>query len=188
MVSRTRSEAEQALQAVTQILQHLTRTVPPTKTGLVDVQRAGCEWLGFHVHQGRARKSGKLSPLMWPGQKAMHAIRSHMREPTARRGLRGSRAAMVATRHLIMRGWRNYVRGGHSTKKFQDLDRSVRQRLGPWLRARVKRGTPPAQLQALYSTSGLASFSARGRCGPRPCKLLDAGGRTAVCGKTARTV
>jgi RNA-directed DNA polymerase len=168
IVSRTRSEAEQALQAVTQILQKLKLTVHPTKTGIVDVKRAGFECLGFHFHQGRARKSGKLIPLMWPGQKAMKAIRSHIREQTERRGLRGTIAAMVAKLNLIIRGWRNYFRVGNSTKKFQDLDRYVRQRMVQWLRARLKRGTPPEQLQALYSTSGLEYFSARGRCGTRP--------------------
>ena len=168
IVSRTRSEAEQALQAVTQILQKLKLTVHPTKTGIVDVKRAGFEFLGFHFHKGRARKSGKLIPLMWPGQKAMKAIRSHIREQTERRGLRGTIAAMVAKLNLIIRGWRNYFRIGNSTKKFQDLDRYVRQRMVQWLRARLKRGTPPEQLQALYSTSGLEYFSARGRCGTRP--------------------
>ena len=168
IVSRTRSKAEQALQAVTQILQKLKLTVHPTKTGIVDVKRAGFEFLGFHFHKGRARKSGKLIPLMWPGQKAMKAIRSHIREQTERRGLRGTIAAMVAKLNLIIRGWRNYFRVGNSTKKFQDLDRYVRQRMVQWLRARLKRGTPPEQLQALYSTSGLEYFSARGRCGTRP--------------------
>lgn len=168
IVSRTRSEAEQALQAVTQILQKLNLTVHPTKTGIVDVKRVGFEFLGFHFHKGRARKSGKLIPLMWPGQKAMKAIRSHIREQTERRGLRGTIAAMVAKLNRIIRGWRNYFRVGNSTKKFQDLDRYVRQRVVQWLRARLKRGTPPEQLQALYSTSGLEYFSARGRCGTRP--------------------
>jgi RNA-directed DNA polymerase len=123
IVSRTRSEAAQALQAVTPIVPKLKLTGHPTKTGIVDVKRAGCEFRGFHCHQGRARKSGKLIPLMWPGQHAMKAIRSHMREPTERRGLRGTRAAIVATLNLIIRGWRHYCRVGNSTKQFQDLDR-----------------------------------------------------------------
>jgi len=123
MVSHTRSEAEQALQAVTPILQTLKLTGHPTKTGIVDVKRAGCEVLGFHFHTGSARQSGKLIPLLWPGQNAMNAIRSHMREQTERRGWWGTRAAMVATLHLIIRGWRTYVRVGNSTTKVQDLDR-----------------------------------------------------------------
>jgi RNA-directed DNA polymerase len=123
IVSRTRSEAEQALQAVTQILQKLKLTVHPTKPGSVDVKRAGLACLGFPCHNGRARKAGKLIPLMWPGPKAMKAIRSHIREQTERRGLRGSIAAMVAQLNLIIRGGRTYCRVGNSTQKFQDLDR-----------------------------------------------------------------
>ena len=168
MVSRTRSEAEHALQAVTQIVQKRKRTGHPTQTGIVDVTRAGCELLGFHFQTGSARKAGKLIPRMWPGQKAMPAIRSHSREQTERRGLRGTIAAMGAQLNRIIRGWRNYVRVGHATKTFQDLDRDVRQRMGQWLRARLKRGTPPEQLQALYSPRGREYFSARGRGGTRP--------------------
>ena len=168
LVCRTRGAAEQALQAVTQVLQQLTLTGHPTQTRIVDVKSAGCELLGCHVHQGRARTSGKLIPLMGPGQNAMNAIRRHMREQTERRGVRGTCTAIVATLNPIMRGWRTYVRVGHSTQKFQDLDRYVRQRVGPWERARLQRAATAGELQALLRTSGLESFSARGRCGPRP--------------------
>jgi group II intron reverse transcriptase/maturase len=168
IVCRTRGAAEQALQAVTQVLQTLKRTGHPTKTRIVDVKRAGCECLGFHVHKGRARTSGKLIPLMWPGQQAMQAIRRHIREQTERRGWRGTLTAIVATLNPIIRGWRHYCRGGHSTTKFQDLDRYGRQRVGPWERARLQRAATAGHLQARLRTSGLESFSARGRGGTRP--------------------
>lgn len=168
IVCRTRGAAEQALQAVTQVLQKLKLTVHPTKTRIVDVKRAGFEFLGFHFHKGRARTSGKLIPLMWPGQKAMKAIRRQIREQMERRGLRGTFTAIVAKLNPIIRGWRNYFRVGNSTKKFQDLDRYVRQRVGQWERARLQRAATAGQLQALLRTSGLESFSARGRCGTRP--------------------
>jgi RNA-directed DNA polymerase len=168
IVCRTRGAAEQALQAVTQVLQKLKLTVHPTKTRIVDVKTAGFEFLGFHFHKGRARTSGKLILLIWPGQKAMKAIRRQIRAQTERRGLRGTFTAIVAKLNPIIRGWRNYFRVGNSTKKFQDLDRYVRQRVGQWERARLKRAATAGQLQALLSTSGLESFSARGRCGTRP--------------------
>ena len=77
-------------------------------------------------------------------------------------------SAIVATRNPSIRGWRNDVRVGHSTKKFQDLDRSVRHRVGPWERARLQRAATAGPLQALLRTRGLESFSARGRGGTRP--------------------
>jgi RNA-directed DNA polymerase len=123
IVCRTRRAAEQALHAVIQVLQRLKLTVPPTKTRIVDMKSAGFEFLGFHFHKGRARRSGTLIPLMWPGQKAMKAVRSHIREQTERRGLKETLATIVANLNPIIRGWRNYFRVGNSTKKFQDLDR-----------------------------------------------------------------
>jgi hypothetical protein len=123
LVSHTRSEAAQALPAVTPSWQQRHLTGPPTQPGIVDVKRAGFEWRGCHCHTGRARKAGKRIPRMWPGQTARQAIRSHLREQTERRGMRGPIAAMVATLHRIMRGWRTDGRLGHSTTKVQDLDR-----------------------------------------------------------------
>jgi Group II intron, maturase-specific domain len=123
MVSRTRREAAPALPAVTPIVPHLKLTGHPTKTSLVDGKRAGVELRGFHFPTGRARKSGTLIPCMWPGHKAMTAIRRHMREQTARRSLRGTIAALVAQLNRIIRGWRHSCRVGHSTTKCQDLDR-----------------------------------------------------------------
>jgi RNA-directed DNA polymerase len=165
---RTRGAAEQARQAVTQVWQQRKLTVHPTKTRIVDGKSAGFEFLGCHVHKGRARTSGKLIPLMWPSQQAMKARRRHIREQTERRGSRGTCTAIVAPLNPIIRGWRNDFRVGTSTKKFQDLDRYVRQRVGQWERARLQRAATAGHLQALLRTRGLESFSARGRCGTRP--------------------
>ena len=180
LVGRPRTAAAHALDAVTQVVQTLPRTGPPTKTRLVDVQSAGWECLGFHWPTGRARRSGKLFPRMWPGQKAMKAIRSPRREQPERRGLQETLPARVAPLTPILRGWRPSVRVGTSPQTFQDLDREARPRVGPWRRAHRKGATPPAPLQGRLSTSGLAYGSARGLCGTRPCKLQEGGGRKAV--------
>ena len=113
----------QALAQDPRAWQKLTLTAHPTKTRMVDRQQAGFALLGFHFHKGRARRTGKRIPLMSPGQKAMKAIRSHMREQTKRRGLKYTLKGRVAKLNPLIRGWRNYVRVGNATKKFQDLDR-----------------------------------------------------------------
>ena len=107
-------------------------------------------------------------PLMWPGPKARQALRSHMREQTARRGLKDTLTAIVAKLHPIIRGWRTYCRVGNPTKKFQALDRYGQQRVGQGIRAH-RQGVPaPQHRQARLSTSGLEDFSARGIGGTRP--------------------
>jgi hypothetical protein len=188
VVCRTRREAEQALQAVTQVLQQRRLTAHPTKTRMVAMQQAGCECLGFHCHKGRARRTGKLIPLMWPGQKAMEAIRSPIREQTERRGLKSPLQAIVAKRNPLIRGGRTSVREGNSTKKLQDLDRYVHQRVVQWIRAPRQGAITPRQRQAVLRTRGLEHCSARGMGGTRPCTRQEAGCRKAVGGKTSRTV
>src|SRR5262249_16846288 len=133
-----------------------------------DRQQAGFELLGCHFHTGRARRTGKLSPLMWPGQKAMQALRSHIREQTERRGLKSALPAIVAKLNPRIRGWRTYCREGNSTKKLQDLDRDVTQRVVQWIRAHRKGAIPLLPLQAGLRTSGLEHCAARGMCGTRP--------------------
>jgi hypothetical protein len=185
-VRRTRSAAEHARQAVRPSVPTLHLTGPPPKTGSVDGTRAGGEGLGGHVHPGSARQSGTLIPRLWPGPQAMQAIRRHRREPPARRGVRPTLAAMGATRHRSRRGWRHECGVGPSTKTGPALERSVRPRVGPWLRARVPRGPPPEPRPALERPSGRASCAARGRGGPQPGTHLDDGGRQAGGGRTAR--
>ena len=168
MVCRTKTAAEHARQAVIQVLERLTRTLHSTKTRLVDLRQEGFECLGFHVQKVRARKSGRLMPLMWPGQKAMKAVRHQIRAETERRGLRGSRLAMVAKLHPISRGWRNYFRSGNSTQTFQALDRDVRQHLVAWECARRKGHVAMTHLQALLRARGIESCYLPGRCGTCP--------------------
>jgi len=188
LVWRTRGAAAHARHAVTPVVQLRTLTGPPTQTRLVDVQRAGCEVRGCRVHPGRARTSGTLSPLSWPGPNALNAIRRPMRAPPERRGVRGTGTALVANPNPRMRGWRHSCRVGHATTTCQDLDRDGRQRVGPWERARRQRAATAGPLQALRRPSGRESCSARGRGGTRACTPLEDGGRTAVGGRTARTV
>jgi RNA-directed DNA polymerase len=168
VVCRTRTAAAQALQALAQVIGKLQLQLHPTKTRIVDLKPEGFELLGFHLQKGRARRTGQLVPLMWPGQKAMKAVRSQIRAETERRGLRGAMAAMVAKLNPIIRGWRTYCRIGNSTKKFQGLDRYVRQRLVMGVRARRQGRVAPDHLQARLRVSGIEYCYAPGMCGTRP--------------------
>ena len=136
---RTPSAAQRALEAVTQVWQTLTRTRHATKTRLVERPYEGGEWLGCHVRKVGARTSGRLVPRRWPGRSALTAGRSQMRSATRRRRLRGSVAAIAATRNPRLRGWRTSVRVGHSTQPWQALERDVRRRRLPWGLARLTR-------------------------------------------------
>ena len=169
IICRTKREAEQALQAVKQIMTKLKLTLHPTKTRVVDMGREGFDFLGFHFHKLKAKKSNKLLPYMWPGQKAMKAVRTKIHQITERKRLSNPLTEVVKYLNLVIRGWRNYFKSGNSTEKFQDLDRYVWQRLQKWLKSQgVKSAGRKGVLESLLAQNGLEYFYPKGRCGARP--------------------
>jgi group II intron reverse transcriptase/maturase len=170
IVCRTKREAEQALQAVHQIMRKLQLTLHLTKTRVVDMGREGFNFLGFHFHKLKAKKTNKLLPYAWPGQKAMKAVREKIRDITTRKRLSNPLEEVVKYLNLVIRGWRNYFRIGHSTRQLQALDRYVRQRLRHWVRTKKGargRWNEPA-FNALMAGCGLEYFYPSGRGGSRP--------------------
>jgi len=167
IVCRTRREAERALQAVRLVMTRLKLTLHPTKTRIVDMGREGFDFLGFHFHKMKSKKTNKLLPYMWPSQKAMKAVRARIRQITTRKRLSNPLEEVVKYLNKVIRGWRNYFRIGNSTEKLQDLDRHVRQRLRQWERSRKgARGRWDEQaFNALPARSGLERFYVPGTCG-----------------------
>lgn len=167
IVCRTRREAEWALQAVRLVMTRLKLTLHPTKTRIVDMGREGFDFLGFHFHKMKSKKTNKLLPYMWPSQKAMKAVRARIRQITTRKRLSNPLEEVVKYLNKVIRGWRNYFRIGNSTEKLQDLERYVRQRLRQWERSRKgARGRWDEQaFNALLARSGLERFYIPGACG-----------------------
>jgi hypothetical protein len=167
MICRTQHQAEHALHAVRLILQKVTLQLHPTKTRLVGMAQEGFDCLGFHFHQLRAKRTGKLLPYRWPSQKAMKARRREIHALTSRQRLAEGLAAVISQLNPGIAGWRNYCHTGNSTMKRQPLDRYVWQRVRRLVRAkRGSRGHWKAQVfAAWWQGSGLAAFYQPGRCG-----------------------
>jgi group II intron reverse transcriptase/maturase len=170
IVCRTKREAERALQAVQEVMSRLKLTLHPTKTRVVDTGREGFDFLGFHFHKLKSKRTNKLLPYIWPSQKAMKAVRTRIHDITTRKRLSNPLEEVVKYLNKIIRGWRNYFRIGNSTMKLQDLDRYVRQRLRQWLRSRKgARGRwSEKAFVAVLGRSGLESFYVSGTCDSRP--------------------
>jgi group II intron reverse transcriptase/maturase len=136
VICRTKRQAEQALEKIKWIMTRIKLTLHPTKTRIVDMGREGFDFLGFHFHKMKSKRTRKLVPYIWPGQKAMKSVREKIHEITTRKRLSNPPEEVVKYLNLVIRGWRNYFRIGNSTKKFQDLDRYVRMRLRQLARTR----------------------------------------------------
>lgn len=167
MICRTRSQAERALHAVRLLLQTLTLQLHPTKTRLVEIAQDGFDFLGFHFHKLRAKRTGKLLPYMWPSQKAMKAIRREIHEFTRRQRLAAGLAAVIHRLKVVIAGWRNSLQLGNGSMKLQQLDRYVWSRVRRLVQA--KRGSRGHWKELVFAAwwkgSGLAAFYQPGRCG-----------------------
>jgi group II intron reverse transcriptase/maturase len=170
IICRTRQDAETALQRVKQIMIILKLTLHPTKTHVVDMGQDGFDFLGFHFHKKRSKKSGKLLPYVWPSQKAMIAVRSKIHFITERMRLSNTLPEVIKFLNRVIRGWRNYFRIGNCTLKLQQLDRFVRYRLEQWVRAKIgSRGHwNELAFRALMTKHGLEYFYLHGICAVKP--------------------
>ena len=160
IVCRQKSQAQHALAVLTMILGKLKLMPHPDKTRVVSMEGDGFEFLGFHFHKMKAKRSGKLAPFCWPSQKAMKAARSRMRQLTDRSRQRVLMADVVAQLNPVIRGWRAYFRVGNSTKQLQMLDRFVRARLWRCIRQRkgMRARIGPVEFAYWFRESGVEYF------------------------------
>ncbi len=167
VVCRSKAAAERALELIRQIMEKLKLTLHPTKTRLVDLGREGFEFLGFHFHKRTDRRTGKVLPYFWPGQKAMKTVRSKIRQLTGYSRKRVPMAKIVNDLNLVIRGWRNYFSVGNSTKQLKAMDHYA------WLRIRrsflARQGNRGDSLRARFpawlACCGVEHFYKPGICG-----------------------
>jgi len=166
IICRTKHDAEIAMQKVAQVMELLKLTLHPTKTRVVDMGQDGFDFLGFHFHKKKSRKSGKLLPYIWASPKSMMNIRRKIHFITERRRLSNTLNEGIKFLNMVIRGWRNYFRIGNSTLKFQQLDRYIRYRLEQWIRAKIgSRGQwNEIAFRALIAQHGLEFFYRTGIC------------------------
>jgi RNA-directed DNA polymerase len=166
IICRTKKDADLAMQRVAQIMKLLKLTLHPTKTRVVDMGQDGFDFLGFHFHKKKSRKSGKLLPYIWASPKSMMNIRHKIRLITERQQLSNNTDEVTKSLNMVIRGWRNYFRIGNCALKFQQLDRYVYYRLGQWVRAKLgSRGHwNELAFRALITQHGLEFFYRTGIC------------------------
>lgn len=170
IICRTKHDAETAMQKVAQVMELLKLMLHPTKTRVVDMGQDGFDFLGFHFHKKKSRKSGKLLPYIWASPKSMMNIRRKIHLITERKRLSNTPDEVIKFLNMVIRGWRNYFRIGNCALKFQQLDRYIRYRLEQWVRAKLgSRGQwNEIAFRALITQHGLEFFYQTGICAGQP--------------------
>lgn len=137
VLCRDERQAQQALDAVGDILAGLGLRLHPDKTKVVDLRqgRQGLDFLGCHF---RARMSGRSWAQKrivryylhrWPSQRSMQRLRSKVRDHTGRHRAGTDIRIVIAGLNPILRGWGSYFRTGNAADKFCQIDDYVVWRL-----------------------------------------------------------
>lgn len=137
VISRTKSQCEQAESRIRVILERLGLELHPEKTRRVELYngKQGFDFLGCHL---RKRMSGQVWERSrerlyflhrWPSQRAMKRVRQRVKELTPRGRCHADLRAVIGTLNPVLRGWGNYFRTGNAARKFIKLDTYVWRRL-----------------------------------------------------------
>jgi group II intron reverse transcriptase/maturase len=141
---KTQAQAREALRRLGMILGRLKLTLHPTKTQVVNVGygRRGFDFLGFYCRKVASWKyRGTHYFQYWPSRLAMQRVRERIKAITApRHRLPEPIEPIVAEVNRVVRGWGAYFRVGNAARKFHDVDRYVRTRLGIFLANKTRRG------------------------------------------------
>jgi RNA-directed DNA polymerase len=143
VLCRTEAQAHEALRRIGIILNRLKLTLHPTKTQVVYVGdgRQGFDFLGFHCRKVESWKyRGKRYLQRWPSRRAMQRVRDRVKAITAPRyRLPEPIQTIVDEVNRAVRAWASYYRVGNSTRKFQDVDHYVHERLAKFLAKKAGR-------------------------------------------------
>jgi group II intron reverse transcriptase/maturase len=153
VISRTRSECEQAEARIRVILGRLGLELHPAKTRQVELLdgKGGFDFLGCQL---RKRMSGPI----WerterrlyflqrqPSQRSMQRIRQRIKELTPRSRCHADLREVIGDLNPVLRGWGQYFRTGNAAKRFIQLDTYVWQRLRNLRAARKGRNLKPGE-------------------------------------------
>jgi RNA-directed DNA polymerase len=183
ILCRSAADARAALEQVQQWTASAGLMLHPDKTRIVDANREGFDFLGYHFERDKR----------WPRDKSIKKFKDAIRRKTARKQGR-SLNDIIANVNRTSRGWFEYFKQTSYTTVFRGLDGWLRRRLRRILLKRHKKsrhsglGTAHHRWpNAFFAAQGLFSMEAAHVRLRQPVARRTTDWR-AVCGRTARTV
>lgn len=140
LVVCTRKDPRPVLETLRRFLGELDLELHLEKTRLVDADKGGFDFLGFHFRKAWNQRTKKKFPLMIPSRKARARLVARIRFATRHR--RTDKVEVVVQEvNPIIRGWVNYFRIGNSADVFQKARDYIERKLSRYVfRKKHRRG------------------------------------------------
>jgi group II intron reverse transcriptase/maturase len=165
-----RGNADQAMQAMRNMMTRLKLTVNETKTHVCRVPEESFDFLGYTFGRGYAPRTGQPYIGARPSKKSIARLRRAISEQTSARWGLLEPDEIVGRLNLMLTGWANYFSYGSISRAYRVVDYHARERLRQWLCRKHKmpgRGTARFPLQYGYQNLGLVELRGRRRSFPR---------------------
>jgi RNA-directed DNA polymerase len=133
-----RGTAEEAMNAMREMMSKLKLTVNEKKTRLCRLPEETFDFLGYTLGRNYDCRTGEpyLGPR--PSRKKIARLCREIHELTTRRTTWLEVDEQIGRINAKLRGWSNYFRIGTVSKAYRSIDMQVRHRVRQWLRAKFK--------------------------------------------------
>ena len=152
MVICCRSQADEALAKMRDMMSKLKLTVNEKKTRVCRVPEEKFDFLGYTFGRCYSPKTGRAYLGTVPSKKRVQRICAGISELTRRSQTQRDAETLVADLNRRLIGWANYFCLGPVSKAYRAVDRHTRRRLRQWLCAKHQR---PGQGIGRYSDATL---------------------------------
>lgn len=153
-----KGQAEEALQAMRQVMGRLKLTVNEEKTHVCRIPQGHFDFLGYTFGRCYSRKTGRAYLGTRPSKKSIRRMLATISAETDRRWTGRQSVHEVERLNRKLRGWANYFCLGPVSQAYQMIDAHTRYRLRRWLcqKHKVRRAARSCYPdQYLYEKLGL---------------------------------
>jgi hypothetical protein len=159
-----RSQAEEALATMRNMMSKLKLTVNDTKTRVCQLPEEKFEFLGYTFGRCYSYKTGRAYLGTTPAKKRVQRICKAISQATGRNQTLLDQETVIKTLNRMMIGWANYFCLGPVSRAYQVIERHARRRLRQWLCSKHKMRWPATKQYpeaALHQKLGLVQLSTR---------------------------
>jgi hypothetical protein len=159
-----RSQAEEALAGMRDMMSKLKLTVNDTKTRVCKLPEEKFDFLGYRFGRCYSPKTGRAFLGTTPSKKRVQSICQAISQETGRNKTLLAQETVITTLNRIMIGWANYFCLGPVSNAYRAIERHARRRLRQWLCAKHKLRWPATKWYpeaALHRKLGLVELTTR---------------------------
>src|SRR5262252_2397312 len=159
-----RSQAEEALATMRNMMSKLKLTVNDTKTRVCKLPEEKFDFLGYTFGRCYSAKTGRAYLGTTPSKKRVQRICKAISQETGRNKTLLAQETVITTLNRIMIGWANYFCLGPVWTAYSAVERHTCRRLRQWLRAKHQRkgaGIKRYSDQLLHDKFGLVRLNGR---------------------------